>query len=76
MSIHAQISPEVEATLAAQRRNSTIASLIVGILLMSLIALVFWYLKDLIYSNKTEAIVSYIPDEQVDEEITTEKVTN
>ena len=76
MSIHSQISPEVEATLAAQRRNSTIASLIVGILLMSLIALVFWYLKDLIYSNKTEAIVSYIPDEQVDEEVTAEKVTN
>ena len=36
------VNPELEARLIAQRRVSTIASLFVGLLLMALLALLFW----------------------------------
>jgi UPF0716 family protein affecting phage T7 exclusion len=40
MSLHAQLPPETLARLQAQRRNSTISSLIMAVLFMVMVALV------------------------------------
>ena len=45
MSLHAQLSPEAEARLRAQQRNSTITSIIISILSVVLIGiLLLWIL--------------------------------
>ena len=40
MSLHAQLSPEAQARLAAQKRTSTITSLIIALLLMVLVGVI------------------------------------
>jgi len=75
MSIHAS-NPELEAQLKAQRRNSTIASLIVGILLMLLLGLVFHIFKDYIYSDKVNPIVSFGSDDVTEDTLEKEKITS
>lgn len=70
MSFHVNNS-ETEAQLRAQRRNSSIASVIVGLLLMTLVGLVFYLLKDYIYTEKVEPITTFTSDDQ--EEVVLEK---
>ncbi len=43
MSLHAQLSPEAQAALDAQRRNSTISSIVIGVLSVFLVGLVLFY---------------------------------
>ncbi|MEN8785795.1 MAG: hypothetical protein ABF379_15635, partial [Akkermansiaceae bacterium] len=40
MSLHAQLSPEAQARIAAQRRNSTLTSVIIALLAMTLIGVI------------------------------------
>ena len=40
MSLHAQLSPEAQARIAAQRRTSTLTSLVIALLVMTLIGVV------------------------------------
>lgn len=76
MSLHAQVNPEAQARLAAQRRNSTIASIVIALLVCVLLGLIFWMLKVLIPQKTAEPIVSYISDEPASEEPVKEKVVN
>lgn len=59
MSIHAKLSPEAQARLEAQRRNSTITSMVISILIIVIIGLVlgFFLLPNLI--KETPTIVTY-----------------
>lgn len=68
MSIHV-VNPELEMKLAAQRRNSTIASLIIGSLLVCLLALIFWAIGIKLFSNKTPVFETYISEDVVDNPI-------
>ena len=68
MSLHAQTSPEAQAILAAQKRNSTIASIIIGILIMALLALIFYWCAVTIFTDKTEPMVAF-SEEIMEEEI-------
>jgi hypothetical protein len=76
MSLHAQISPEVKAALAAQKRNSTIASIVVGLFLMTLIVLLFWLNVILIFTEKAVPIVSYASEDVPEEVIEKVRITN
>ena len=53
------VNPELEARLTAQRRASSIASLFVGLLLMALLALLFWLIGIQIFSFKEEPMVAF-----------------
>jgi hypothetical protein len=59
MSIHAEISGEAQARLASQRRNSTVASFLISLLVTALIALVLgiFLLPDILKESPT--IVTY-----------------
>ncbi|MEJ6573269.1 MAG: hypothetical protein QNL39_14905, partial [Akkermansiaceae bacterium] len=59
MSLHAQLSPEAQARLHAQQRNSTITSIIISLLMVVLIGLVLLYLLLPPIDNFTPEIVSY-----------------
>jgi len=70
MSLHAQLSPEAEARLAAQRRNTTISSIAISFLILLFISILLLLLLLPKVENFTPEIISY---SAVDEEI--EKVT-
>ena len=59
MSLHAQLSPEAQARLQAQQRNSTITSIIISILSILLVGIIllYWFLP--VIENVTPDIVSY-----------------
>lgn len=59
MSLHAQLSPEAKARLAAQKRNSTISSIIISMLLILLVGVVLTLLLLPKVDNFTPEIVSY-----------------
>jgi hypothetical protein len=44
MSIHSQPSPEVQAKLNAQKRNSTISSIIISLLVCALLVAILFYI--------------------------------
>ena len=75
MSLHANLSPEVQASLASQRRNSTIASVLVGILLMALLSLLFWLIAVNVFSDKAEPMVTFVDEVSEEEEVIQEKIT-
>ena len=59
MSLHAQLSPEAEARLQAQKRNSVITSVMIALLVMALVILIllFILLPNLLIKSPT--IVTY-----------------
>ena len=59
MSLHAQLSPEAEARLQAQKRNSVITSVVIALLVMALVILIllFILLPNLLIKSPT--IVTY-----------------
>jgi predicted PurR-regulated permease PerM len=70
MSLHAQLSPEAEARLRAQQRNSTITSIIISILSVVLIGiLLLWILLPTI-ETFTPEIVSYQAGAEDEQKIT------
>jgi len=59
MSLHAEISPEAAARLAVQKRNSTISSIIISLLLVLLVGIVLTLFLLPKVENFTPEIVSY-----------------
>ena len=76
MSLHAQLSPEAQAELAAQKRNSTITSIIISILLLGLLGLALWAINILVLTKDNEEIVSYNAGAEPSEEITKPELTS
>lgn len=76
MSIHAQISEEAQARLNAQKRNSTISSLVIAALVITLIFLVLGYflLPNIIKESPT--IVTYTSSMTEETDVQQKKVTN
>lgn len=76
MSLHAQLSPEAQARLQAQRRNSTLSSIAISLLIVVLLALVlaFYFLDPLLRTTPT--IVSYSSSINDDETLQEKKMTN
>ncbi|QTN31304.1 VWA domain-containing protein [Akkermansiaceae bacterium] len=74
MSIHAKLSPEAQARLASQRRNSTISSLVIAFLTIVILGLVlgFFLLPNLI--KETPTIVTYKANETKADEPEPEKI--
>ena len=59
MSLHAQINPEAEARLVAQRRNSVITSVVIALLVMALVILVLLFILLPSLLMKSPTIVTY-----------------
>ncbi len=76
MSIHAQISEEAQARLNAQKRNSTISSIVISVLVIVLIFLVLgiFLLPNII--KETPTIVTYSASLNDDTQIQERKVSN
>jgi hypothetical protein len=74
MSIHAQLSPEALARLHAQRRNSTISSIFIAVLVVVLIALILgvFLLPNLV--KETPTIVTYESNLNEETELQEKKV--
>lgn len=76
MSIHAQISEEAQASLNAQKRNSTISSVVISVLVIILIFLVLgiFLLPNIL--KETPTIVTYTASLNDETEIQQQKVNN
>lgn len=70
MSLHANISPEAAAKLAAQKRNSTISSIIIALLVCTLIGVILWIISLTPLFKNNEETVSYSTEASNDQEIT------
>ena len=76
MSIHAHLSEEAQARLNAQRRNSTISSIIISVLVIVLIFLVLgiFLLPNIL--KETPTIVTYAASLNEENEVQVKKVNN
>ena len=75
MSLHAQLSPEAQARLRAQQRNSTITSIIISILSVVLIGiLLLWILLPTV-ETYTPEIVSYQSNAEEEKKIQKREMT-
>ncbi len=75
MSIHAQLSPEAQARLRAQQRNSTITSIIISILSVVLLGiLLLWILLPTV-ETFTPEIVSYQSGAEDEPQVTKKEMT-
>ena len=59
MSLHAQLSPEAEARLEAQRRNSVVTSVVIALLVIALVVLVLLFILLPSLMIKSPTIVAY-----------------
>ncbi|MBK1831508.1 terpene cyclase/mutase family protein [Verrucomicrobiaceae bacterium R5-34] len=75
MSLHAQLSPEAQARLAAQQRNSTITSIIISLLVVTLIGIILLFLLLPPVDNFTPEIVSYQSGADDKEKVTKREMT-
>jgi hypothetical protein len=76
MSLHAQLSPEAQARLQAQRRNSTISSIIISMLVIVLLCLILAFIFLPAWVKETPVIVSYQGTSITDENIEVKKMNN
>ena len=74
MSLHAQLSPEAQARLAAQRRTSTITSLIIAILMMTLIGVILLIIAMKFSKDEIPELISYSAENIEEEELDVRKV--
>ena len=74
MSLHAQLSPEAQARLAAQKRTSTITSVVIALLLMVLVAVILMIIAMASSSKAIPQIVSYNGSPESDENLKQKKV--
>ena len=76
MSLHAQLSPEAQERLHAQRRNSTISSILISILVIVLIGLIlaFIFLPSLFLESPP--IVTYNAGIPEDEQLEKKEINN
>ena len=74
MSLHAQLSPEAQARLAAQKRTSTITSLIIAILLMVLFAVILTIIAMASSAKTIPQIISYTGAAESEDDLQQKKV--
>ena len=76
MSLHAQLSPEAEEQLRAQKRNSTVSSIFISMLVIILLALImaFIFLPSLFVESPT--IVTYNSGAPDEEELEKKEINN
>ena len=76
MSIHAQTTPEAAATLAAQKRTSTVSALIISVLALFLIFLILFVIALTIEVKRPPEIISYNAGVDETEDIEKPETTN
>ena len=76
MSIHAQLSPEAQAALAAQKRTSTISALIISVLAFGLVILILMVIALTVNLKSPPEIISYSSGITEDEQIDRPEMTN
>lgn len=76
MALHSELSPEVKAKLNAQKRNSTIAAIIISLLACALIVAILFYIALSPLFKNTEEMVTYSPGTDSTEPITKPEMTN
>jgi len=74
MSLHAQLSPEAQERLAAQKRASTITSLIIAILIAALLVLILLFITMFTEKQVHPEIIAYQGDSNSEDEVVTQKV--
>ena len=74
MSLHAQLSPEAQARLAAQRRTSTITSLIIALLMMTLIGVILLIIAMKFNKDEIPELISYSAENVEEDELDVRKV--
>lgn len=76
MSLHAQLSPQAQARIAAQRRTSTLTSIIIALLLMTLIGVILMIIA---MASHTKSIprMNYVSVAgEKDDKLETKKISN
>jgi hypothetical protein len=76
MSIHAQLSPEAQAALAAQKRASTISALIISILSFGLVILILMVIALTVNLKSPPEIIAYSSGISEEEQIDRPEMTN
>jgi hypothetical protein len=76
MSLHAQLSPEALARLEAQRRNSTISSLVIAFLSLTLLGLILGFILLPSLFKETPTIVTYAASLTQETDLDQKKVNN
>ena len=76
MSLHAKTTPEAAATLAAQKRTSTVSALIISVLSMFLIGLILFVIALTVEVKRPPEIISYNAGVDETEEIEKPETTN
>ncbi|MFC5049620.1 hypothetical protein ACFPK9_03170 [Rubritalea spongiae] len=76
MSIHAQISEEAKAALAAQKRVSSISSIVIAILACFLLGLILFVIAMTVEVKNPPQIISYNPSIEETQTIDKPEVTN
>ena len=76
MSIHAHLSPEAEERVRAQKRNSTISSILISLLVLLLIALILFLVALPGFFVETKTIVAYSAPAEEENELEKKMVTN
>lgn len=74
MSLHAQLTPEAQARLDQQRRNSTISSILIAALALGLAILIMVFITMKLIEPQAEVIVAYQASSETDDEVQQEKV--
>ena len=76
MSLHAKISPEAQAKLDAQKRNSTISSIIIALLICALLVAILFYIALSPLFKNTEEMVTYSSGSESEEKIVKPEMNN
>ena len=74
MSLHAQLSPEAQAALEAQKRNSTISSVAIAVLSIFLVGLVLFYILLPSLIKEEVQIVAYQAEVRPEDNLNEKKV--
>ena len=74
MSLHAQLSPEAQARLAAQKRTSTLTSLVIALLLMVLVGVILMIIAMASSVKITPRMVSYNGSSESEDNLQQKKV--
>ena len=76
MSLHAQLSPTAATRLAAQRRTSTLTSLITALLTMALIGVILLIIGMATQPTASPPIEAYISQAQPEDQLKMKKISN
>lgn len=76
MSFHVPTNPEINARLAAQKRNVTITSFIIALLICALLVGILWMISLSSLFKNTEELVTYSTQSESEEKITKPEMTD